>query len=93
MLLEHGLQLVQRRHTRNSVKEQIPHFCLDEWNCPTPVLRQLINPNCSCHAHPNRLGTNFGYKNKEPGSIFTTLHIPFMVNLFRSADAKSGKVV
>ena len=52
-----------------------------------------LNPSCSEQAHPNRPGTGPGHKSTEPGSIFTILRFPFVICPFRSADAKSGKVV
>ena len=44
-------------------------------------------------AHPNRPGTGSGHKSTEPGSISTILRFPFVICPFRSADAKTGKVV
>ena len=41
----------------------------------------------------NRPGTGLGHKNTEPGSTFTVLRFPFVICPFRSADAKSGKIV
>ena len=67
-----------------------PHLCIDEWNRPTPVRRRL---SLTQVAHPNRPGTGLGHKSTEPGSIFTVLRFPFVICPFRSADAKSGKVV
>ena len=71
-----------------------PHLCLDEWNCPAPVCRQVeLNPSCSGQAHPNRPGIGPGYKNMEPENILMTLRLPFMICPLRSTDAKSSKIV
>ena len=63
-----------------------PHLCMDEWNRPTPVRTRLSLTQAARGNRP-------GHKSTEPGSIFTILRFPFVICLFRSADAKSGKVV
>ena len=68
------------------------HLCMDEWNRPTPVHRRLSLTQAA-RAHPDRPGTGLGHKNTEPGSIFTVLRFPFVICLFRGANAKSGTVV
>ena len=67
-----------------------PHLCMDEWNRPIPVHRQL---SLTQGAWGNRPGTGLGHKSTEPGSIFTVLCFPFVICPFRSANAKSGKVI
>ena len=62
-----------------------PHLYMDESNRPTPVRRRLSLTQAA-----------WGYMQKEstePGSIFTVLRVPFVICPFKSADAKSGKVV
>ena len=69
-----------------------PHLCMDEWNRPTPVRRRLSLTQ-AVRGKLNRPGTGLGNESTEPGRIFTVLRFPFMICPFRSADAKSGKVV
>ena len=75
-------------------EETRPYLCMDKWNHPTPVLKQLsLTQNCLGQANSNRPGTCPGHKNTEPGRIFAVLHIPFIICPLRSANAKSSKVV
>ena len=75
-------------------EEARPYLCMDEWNRPTPVRRRLsLTQATRGKPHPNRAGTGLGHKSTEPGSIFIVLRFLFVVCPFRSADAKSGKVV
>ena len=69
-----------------------PHLCIYEWNRPTPVRRRLSLTQAA-RGKPIPTGTGVGHKITEPGSIFTVLRFPFVICPFRSADAKSGKVV
>ena len=69
------------------------HLCMDEWNRPTPVCRRLSLPKLLRVSLPNRPGIGPGNKSTEPGSIFTIFHLPFVICPFRSAAAKTGKVV
>ena len=69
----------------------IPHLCMDEWNCPTPVRRRLSLTQAAWYKPiPTDLAP---VSSTEPESIFTVLRFPFVICPFRSADAKSGKVV
>ena len=52
-----------------------------------------LNPSCLGQAHSNRPGTGPGYKNMEPESVFTILHIPSTVYPLKSTDAKSNEIV
>ena len=71
-----------------------PHLCMDEWNRPTPVLKQLSLTQAAWDKPiPTGLGIDPGHKNTEPERIFTVLRIPFMICPLRSADAKFDKVV
>ena len=74
------------------VKEARPHLCMDQLPNTSPQAVEL-NPSYSEQVHPNRPGTNLGYKNTEPGCIFTIIRIPFMVCPLRSAGAEFSKVV
>ena len=68
-----------------------PHLCMDKWNRPTPVHRRL---SLTQAARGKPIPTGLApVKSTEPESIFTVLRFPFVIHLFRSADAKSGKVV
>ena len=69
-----------------------PHLCMDKWNRPTSIRRRLSLTQAG-RAHSNRPGTSPGHKSTEPGSTFTILRFPFVICPFKSADAKSGKVV
>ena len=91
-LLEHGLRFVQRHRTRNSVKERDP-ICAWTNGIAQHQSAVELNPSCSGKAHLNRPGISPGHKNTGPGSIFTVLRVPFVICPFRSANAKSGKVV
>ena len=92
-LLECDLQFVQRRRTRNSVKEQDP-FVNGRMELPSTSPQAVeLNPSCSVKAHPNKPGTDPGYKNAESGIIFAIFRVPFIICPFRCADATSGKVV
>ena len=70
-----------------------PHLYMDEWNFPTPVRRRLS----LIHAAPDKpiptgLAPVPGTKAPSLGA-FSQFRIPFVVCPFRSADAKSAKVV
>ena len=93
MLLEHGLQFVQRCRTCNLVKEGDPICAWTNGIAQHHPQAVELNTSCLGQAHPNKSGTSPEYKNMEPGSIFTILHIPLMVCPLKSVDAKSGKVV
>ena len=69
-----------------------PHLCMDEWNRPTPVRRRLSLTQAA-RGKLIPTGAGSGHKSKEPGSTFTVFRFPFVICPFRSADAKSGKVV
>ena len=65
------------------------HLCMDEWNRPTPVHRRL---SLTQAARGKPIPTGLAPVSDQ-GSIFTVLRFPFVICSFRSADAKSGKVV
>ena len=68
-----------------------PHLCMDEWNRPTPVRRRLsLTQAARGKPIPTGLALVSGTKIR---SLFTVLRVPFVICPFRSADAKSGKVV
>ena len=71
-----------------------PHLCMDEWNRPTPVCRRL-NLTQATRGKPISIGLAPvpGTKARSPEAFFTILRFPFVICSFRSADAKSGKVV
>ena len=70
-----------------------PHLCMDKWNRPTPVRRRLSLIQAA-RGKPSQQAWHWSRaQNTEPGSIFTVLRVPFVICLFRGADAKSGKVV
>ena len=71
-----------------------PHLCNGQMESPNTSPQAVeLNPSYSGQAHPNRPGTGFGHESTEPESIFTVLRVPFVICPFRSADAKSSKVV
>ena len=71
-----------------------PHLCMDEWNCPTPVRRRLsLTQAARGKPIPTRLLPVPGTKARSLKAFFTILRFPFVICPFRSADAKSGKVV
>ena len=71
-----------------------PYLRMDDWNPPTPVCKRLrLTQAVRGKLIPTGLGTSPAYENTEPGFILAVLRVPFMVCPFRSADAKSGKVV
>ena len=92
-LLERGLRFVQRRCTRNSMKEQDPICAWINGIVPTPARRRLSSTQAVIgQVHPNSPGTGSRYKNTEPGCILTILRVPFMVCPLRSADAKTARL-
>ena len=71
-----------------------PHFCMDEWNRPTPVRRRLSLAQAVWgKLIPTGLALVLGLKNTEPGCIFVVLRVPSIICSLRSADAEFGKVV
>ena len=69
-----------------------PHLCMDEWNCPTPIRRRLSLTQAA-RGKPIPTGLAPVLTSTKHGSIFRILRFPFVICPFRSADAKSGKVV
>ena len=75
-----------------------PHLCMDKWNRPTSV-RRWLNLTQATRGKPIPTGlapvrgTKAQKHSKSTGSTFTVLRFPFVICPFRSADAKSGKVV
>ena len=76
------------------VKGARPHLCMDEWNRPTPVRRRL---SLTQAARGKPISTGLapvsGTKAWSLEAFSTIIRVPFVICLFRSVDAKTGKVV
>ena len=71
-----------------------PHLCMNEWNHPTPVRRRLsLTQAVRGKPIPTGLAPVPGTKARSLETTFTVLRFPFVICPFRSADAKSGKIV
>ena len=64
-----------------------PHLCMDERNCPTPVLKRLSLTEAA-RGKPILIGLAQVLVT-QTGRIFTILRIPLMICPLRSADDKS----
>ena len=74
-------------------EEARPHLCMEEWNRPTAVRRQLsLTQAVREKLIPTGL-TGPGYQNTKPGCILTILRVPSIISPLRNANAKSDKVV
>ena len=70
------------------------HLCMDEWNRPTPVLKRLSLTQATWSKPiPTTLALVLGTKAHKAWKHFHNTPFPFVICPFRSADAKSGKVV
>ena len=68
----------------NFGKGAIPYLCMDEWNRPTPVRRQLSLTQAVRGKLFQQLGTGLGYENTEPGCIRAVLRVPFIIRPLRN---------
>ena len=95
MLLEHGLGFVQRRCTCNLEKERDLICAWTNGIAHNYSSLQAIEFYLSSSAQADviRPGTGPGYENTEPGCIYAVPHVPFIICLLRSADAKCSEIV
>ena len=71
-----------------------PLLCMDEWNRSTPVRRRLsLTQAARGKPIPTGLAPISGTKARSLEAFFTVIRFLFVISPFRSADAKSGKVV
>ena len=73
------------------------HLCMDEWNCPTPVCRQLnltqaVRGKLIPIGQANR-PTGYGYENTKHGCIFTVLRVPSINHPLKIADTRQGCLI
>ena len=70
------------------------HLCMDEWNLPTPVRRRLsLTQAARGKPIPTGLAPVPGTKVRSLEAFPQYSVFPFVIYPFRSADAKSGKVI